>query len=706
MTMRDIDKRDALRPLVERLARLLASADGARVAALMQDIELFWGAMRPQAATPAAPAAGAQTSATEPATEPVSATEPAPAPARSVGIWTEEADGTWSRQPYSEAWHRYADIDVIPAKRPGRRRVLLLGESVARGYLYDPVMTLAGATERYLGQLVDDVEIVDLANTGSDTANLTRMLRHCDGLQPDAIIVFAGNNWMYEAMPALAQREFLNVWIDEGAAAAQRHFLDEVLSARVDDTLDACVAAAARNQVPLVFVLPETNLIDFVDYAHSLVPALPADGPARWLAEYVAAEEALSAQQLARCEQHAQAMLQLDAGLHPTAHGLLARCALADGDTERALAHLARARDSQCGLPTEFTPRCPSLVHEQIRARAAGDGFALIDLPRLFSSQGQLPNQDLFLDYCHLSLDGLKQVASELARALARALGDGDGDGGAIDIDIDFGAVSVAPIHAACAHFLAAVHCSNVGSSWQLVRDQLDRALRVCPDVHHHMRRFLDFRSRPKPDWMCASFDDACESPIIHRYLSSRSLAWQLTIGDVPLFRAIEAALAAHGVPAGQPIEEARRAQARALTSPINVLELHRAPVLHMTLRRTSFLQCHQREMRFYLPLAEPTALRLLVTWRSVGAGPEARATLRLGGVEIAARPISSTWSSFDVTVEPERVVAGINEIVVEWPVNAGQPSQPERAELDGARAAPPRLFHVFGDLARLSAEV
>jgi hypothetical protein len=47
-------------------------------------------------------------------------------------------------------WDWWANLGRIEPKEAGRARVVLIGESVARGYLYDPQFTPAMALEMML----------------------------------------------------------------------------------------------------------------------------------------------------------------------------------------------------------------------------------------------------------------------------------------------------------------------------------------------------------------------------------------------------------------------------------------------------------------------------------------------------------------------------------------------------------------------------
>src|SRR5262245_21445068 len=63
-----------------------------------------------------------------------------------VGPCEAGGDGSVVRVETGDAWHFWANVQKIPAKGQ-RQRIVLLGESVARGYLYDPQFNPAMALQ-------------------------------------------------------------------------------------------------------------------------------------------------------------------------------------------------------------------------------------------------------------------------------------------------------------------------------------------------------------------------------------------------------------------------------------------------------------------------------------------------------------------------------------------------------------------------------
>jgi hypothetical protein len=157
---------DALQPLTRRLAELLASDNGTLILAQLQ--KLTFAANR------------------KPISRQVGNT-------LRIGIWdavpVEGGSIEFARSAdLATDWRYWADVERIPPKNG--RRVVLVGESVARGYLFDPAITFAGMLEAALG-----VEVVDLARTDLTAIELPALFEALPALEPDAVVLFAGNNW-------------------------------------------------------------------------------------------------------------------------------------------------------------------------------------------------------------------------------------------------------------------------------------------------------------------------------------------------------------------------------------------------------------------------------------------------------------------------------------------------------------------------------
>src|SRR5215208_4815961 len=143
-----------------------------------------------------------------------------------VGIWERKVENGKTcfvrRMEAMNEWLMWANVGRIEA-RGSKRRVVFIGESVARGYLYDPefnpALALRIILEAQFG--ADEIEVVDLART-----NLAYEVRELAiaalQLEPDVAIIFGGNNWSVSTPTLNDIAKLDQALASEGMAGAKR----------------------------------------------------------------------------------------------------------------------------------------------------------------------------------------------------------------------------------------------------------------------------------------------------------------------------------------------------------------------------------------------------------------------------------------------------------------------------------------------------
>jgi hypothetical protein len=128
-------------------------------------------------------------------------------------------------------------------------------------------------------------------------------------------------------------------------------------------------------------------------------------------------------------------MVELDGGTCPTPFRLLAAAHLAAAADGAAAAHLAAARDAAVS-ETEAThypllaflaaPQADTAARGVLAAAARRHGWDAVDLREVFAAAtgSPLPGRRLFLDYCHLTAEGMHLAMAALAHALLRRAGE------------------------------------------------------------------------------------------------------------------------------------------------------------------------------------------------------------------------------------------------------------------------------------------
>jgi hypothetical protein len=653
-----------LSSLTRRLSELLASDQGARVLGLMQKIGLM-------AAQPARPGG-----------QPPSQPEAAPP----FGIWRPDtrADGTKvyaRRAELSSEWRCWADLPEIAVART-RKRVVLVGESVARGFLYDPVVTPAKVLARMLSvaggpQGADEIEVIDLARIDITATELSPVFSALRALAPDVIVLFAGNNWHNLPRTPLELERLVAAFATDGYPG----HVKEVYRAAIRDASAAAmnrlaeVASAIGAKVAVI--VPEFNLKEWRNEAANQVPVLPGDRHGAWMVARQQADRALDEGDLDRVAQLADTMIGLDDGTSAVSQTLRAEVHLRRGALDQARAALEAARDAPVGTVAFHSPRCASFVQEVLRERSRHHGFAVVDLPRVFQAHApdDLPGRRLFLDYCHLSFEGIALAMAATARAVSPWLGLAPA---AVPDTVPPRDVGLTPRSASIAELLAAIHNAHYGQGLEIISYWCKRALRTWPEVADVMVACVDFHARRAPHWMCRSFEAAMSDPMIARYLYNPDPRGFQKLAGFALWQSVIGALREHGADSGAKQLEDMLAREHGTAARVDLMEpCYRARSYREARSFTfgpprAFLQAHATTSVFHLVRSAPGDTTLSLTWRlPSGRGDDsgrAGLVVTINGRQVFAAAPAHGWTCSSFHVEASSLRAGVNTIEIHWP--------------------------------------
>jgi hypothetical protein len=401
-----------------------------------------------------------------------------------VGTWEAADDGSFVRVETGDPWHFWANVQTIPRKGP-RRRIVLLGESVARGLLYDPQFNPARALQEMMNAAcgASEIEVIDLARTDLSHKQLQDFITPALHLNPDALVIFSGNNW--HPLSQLSDEGFFDVASalrEAGSWRAIKELSESISIARAKETLRSLGQIIHERRIPVVFVLPEYNLTDWQSECDG-PPLLSSNDTAAWLTTKSEAEELLKDNQWEKAEALGRRLMELDEGTTSAGPNILAELSRRRGDHKAAKIFLEMGRDASICWPFMVSPRCFSVTQQTIRERAFSHGVRIVDLPREFTRYlgGKAADRSLFLDYCHLSLEGIKIAMALTAETLLPLLNYSNVPWKEL-AQVD---MKVSPKLNAEAHFLAAVHNANWGQKIDIVRHHVHCA-RVGPRYRAH----------------------------------------------------------------------------------------------------------------------------------------------------------------------------------------------------------------------------
>lgn len=629
-----------------------------------------------------------------------------------VGIWRERIEGgeKWFVREPLEPLRLWADVERIPPKGP-RTRVVVLGESAARGYFYDPHFSFAAALRAVLAFAgAEDVEIVDLARTDTVLPRLTELMLEAVSLEPDVLVVFAGNNWMLtHDPPNFSMDEIASILSQGGGVAEIRAHCEDILRGLARTFIKTAAGIAAERGIPTIFALPEFNLMDWHNEKSDQTPFRSSEETASWEAARKAANRALRQNEIDEAEKMASRMIALDNGTTPSGYEILAQCALRRSRLRDVRIWLELAKDAGLFLPVMRSPRCSSVVQDVVRREALANGISLVDLPNIFVEylSGELPDRRLFLDYCHLSVDGLRVAAASVTERLLSMLGRATRPWSELS-QVDF---NVPPRVLAEALFQASIHNSHWGQGPEVVSFQCCEALRLDPSIGDTMLRFIDSSLRRAPSFICASMEEVARDAA---YQGAAAL--HLFNSLPPLRKNLNMELVGAVVSALTPFMPGLRETADRLMMSEFCVGNAECDLLHRAYSSTSLedwdwlngtisYRARQPESIFKLICCSKFPVGLKLTLRSRHLAANEQMVLKVNGIVVESLSVAAQWQSYEIEIPAEVLTQGINSLSILWPPQYFSRQDRMRTigrELELGRI--PTVPFIYGELSQLRA--
>jgi hypothetical protein len=619
-------------------------------------------------------------------------------------------------------WNYWANVGRIDAKGT-KRRVIFTGESVARGYFYDPEFTPAMALHEiirsWLGR--DEIEVIDLARTSLDLDGLSDLAKNALVLEPDAIVIFAGNNWglNFTSSPRILRtpeiQSEMSVVLSEYGVPGLRRYIEERLANQIRCLVNEIASLYEAHGIPVVWVVPEFNLADWRDPVTN-APHLPKGANREWFDHWMRALDALRKNDLDTVADSAGRMVELDQGVCVTGLYILAEYSLRLNNPDAARSYLEKARDALIWDPSRMvSPRAYSVGQNALRNEVSKLQNGLVDLPLIFRQylNGELPDRRLFLDYCHLSSTGIRiAMAATASRLLERLKG----------IEVSWSAlvnqITGPPSNIEGeAAFLAAIHNAHWWQSEELVTYYCSQSIHAAPQIAQVMTEFLDIQTRIAPMLMCESAERVAMlgSSLIQQYLLRHSRQYL----DPMLLGAITSALGEIQIDARQNLDQLRQEEHSVTRKDVDLLNLYYCfssdqPqelrwVLNDQVRtelENDYFQSYGVESRFVFIGKAGSPVRLGLTCRLPHhESAEGAISIEVNGERVKEIAIDGHWKSLDMTVAGGVVRNGVNNVVVRWPF----PQFPGEKALEAAaqnilHGSYPGLFPVFGEIHRFVA--
>ncbi|MCC8422729.1 hypothetical protein [Photorhabdus thracensis] len=311
---------------------------------------------------------------------------------------------------------------LIVGKVTGVKRVCLIGESAALGMFFSPHTTPAKTLAHLLNQNSDiEWEVIDLAKSCINAGGLLETCQASLQLQPDYVIILAGNNWFSDVLfehdaPLERRRNYANVLANSGPNGIAVEYRQK-LEKNAEILINRMEAISRESSAEFILALPASNYADWE--RKTPLHWLGNGKTAEWYELYRNALQAIMNRQYVEALALGLNMINIDGGIAATSNRIVANSLIALNRAEEAKSYL----DAECSyslmydLVTSF-PGTPSFVKERIIQQRVG--IKIIDLEYYFSQYlgSSVLDDSLFADYCHMTPEGFKVAMAPIAEWL------------------------------------------------------------------------------------------------------------------------------------------------------------------------------------------------------------------------------------------------------------------------------------------------
>jgi hypothetical protein len=595
-----------------------------------------------------------------------------------IGIWepiVEDGELSFVRPREADPRDMWADVARIGPKRD-QLRVVLIGESVARGFLIDPYFNLATALQTLLNSSGPgpDVEVVDLARHGLPFEAIEQLLSSSLILKPDAYVIFAGNNWHIPQMQLLNFEKVAALLLESGKWAPVKAYVEQFVRQQVQGLVERIGKLSEQHHIPVVFIIPDFNLTDWV-LEDRQDPLATTELIQRRLDLIRHAEDALATNDLQQAIALANQLVELEDGSYGAGFDILAKCELRRGNFSKARQLKWKARDSILIYHTTRVPICYSFIQEVLREQGPKHGITIVDMPQRFAeySPAALPDRRFFFNHVHMTFEGIRLAAASAVEKLLPILGKEERPWSELN-QFEF---EVEPRGLAMAHFSAARQHGIFGQAEELIQFHCARALGHDSQIADVMEAFLEWHTRLNRTAYVKKFEDALGPKGHFLFKFPRDPFRSATDPLHPtLIRGVTTSLKGAVSGIEDRMDHILKQELGVTSAGIDLLqgtatEFTQAPLEGLWRQENDYFRSFHQQSYFYVVCDQPRPLQLRLVSRILNADAATRPVeILVNGVSAANFKTSTNWHTWEGTIPAELLKSGINSIVLSWPMS------------------------------------
>jgi hypothetical protein len=594
---------------------------------------------------------------------------------KTVGIWKlgwDNGNKVYLRDDqFANEFVYWADVPRIEPKSE-KFRIVLLGESVARGWPVDPGYNPAISLNKIFDKAGSNVEIIDLARTNCGLSDLRKLLYECVELKPDALVIFGGNNWIINCQKLFTDdHELIEIaidQIDQGNYEALKSSIQEIVSREAEEFF-SLLNQISRAQNLLTFIVnPEFNLQDWRSNDLEKLPLFDADMMSEWYQTCSDTLDALKNGDLKRAGSLSDKLIGLFPS-NPYGYELKAECSLLNGDTNDARKYLRDAIENK--MYQTSSPGITATLQEQIRTMCRQYNFQLIDLPSVFQQhlENGIPGREIFLDYCHMTVRGINIAMYHLASQFSSVVF-GTEMSLSLDDVIGFGHDNV---NDAKSHFLAAIHNAHWGQDFEIICYHCRKALSYY-NISDYMLAFAKAMNSTCPGRLNKDFGFLVESGIFSTYILLTLQSDGTEAFNVPLYNAILKSLDEQGINERDRLTNFRNAEHCRGVKKVNLLKAcyHNGYRYNLSskLKDTAYYREYYKSSHFIIMADQEGKIINLEIVHRFPYKTSGCIEFELNGMRIGNAASGNNWSKSTINLPVDMIHMGMNAFVIHWPVS------------------------------------
>lgn len=639
-----------------------------------------------------------------------------------VGVWKKKVEnGVISfikDSSMASEFHLWARAQKIPPKSE-KYRIAFLGESAARGFLYDPYINPAYVLESILNENMKKgkAEVIDLARTDLNMDMLLKLIGESILVNPDAIVIYAGNNWRdFIDKFTVSEKEELCLYKDPMEISRN---IKKISERRLEKSINKLMCylneISQKYNIPITFIIPEFNLKDWNhDLGDELFP-LNKKHSCECMKLKKEIEQDLKQGYYYEAEHKAKELLKFD-DLNPLSYEFMGRCYLKLGNDDQARKCFEQALDMDLNIPYSV-PACHSITRRILKEKSNKYKFSLIDMPVIFKEtlNGGIPGNDYFIDYCHLTLKGMTIVMKHTALSILKSVESEKLELEDIQEDVK------APDNEALSkvHFFAAIHCAHRRSqSYKILYYHCLKAVQLSEKISKFMESYIDMATRKIPWIYNKEFNLIINDNLINQYpLIVQNIYYSNM--ELILTKAMSDALKAININIEDKIKKLRYDEHNPYDNDIDLLcTYYRAdsyyknfifnnprPIKSIDITPL-YVNVIDNEQLFYLIADKQYDINLQLTCKDINKKfPNKRLRIKANDKFVAEAEIKGSWDDISCIVSKETLKDnGINEIILECVEDNSSYGIKEKEDKDLDRMILSRYKPVYYQLIRFKA--